>query len=90
MAKPSRTSFLYGLASDAVFEGHAFEVLHGDEGVAVVPADVVDGADVGVIQGGGGLDLTLKNGREFGDRGLRPRGETRDALSSLDSSNVKR
>jgi hypothetical protein len=57
----------------------------------------VDGADVGVIHdegvavvGGGGLDLTLKNGREFGDRGLRPRGETRDALSSLDSSNVKR
>jgi hypothetical protein len=73
----------------ALWDQHAYD-LYELRGRIDVPADVVDGADVGVIQSGGGLDLTLKNGREFGDRGLRPREKTRDALSSLDSSNVKR
>jgi hypothetical protein len=36
-----------------VLERGAIEKFHGDEGAAVVFADVVDGADVWVIEGGG-------------------------------------
>ena len=40
-------------SGDLVLEGHAVQELHDQEGAAVVLADVVDGADVGMIQGGG-------------------------------------
>ena len=39
------------LAADEVLEGLAFEQLHDDEVLALVLADVVDRADVGVVQG---------------------------------------
>ena len=35
---------------DAVFEGLAFEIFHRQVGSAVFFADVIDGADVGVVQ----------------------------------------
>ncbi len=38
-------------AGDFVFESCAFQALHGDEGAALMFADVVDGANVGMIQG---------------------------------------
>ena len=47
-------------AHDEVLEGLAVEKLHGDEGFAGFVADVVDGADVGVVEGGGGLGFTLE------------------------------
>ena len=59
-----------GPPGDAVLESHAVEILHGDEGMAVLLADVVDGADVGVIESGGGLGLALKS-----CRGLRVPGD---------------
>ncbi len=34
--------------------------LHGDEGLAVLLADFVDGADVGMVQSGGGLRFALE------------------------------
>ena len=55
-----------GAAGDGVLEGFAFEAFHGDEGAAVFFADVVDGADVGVIESGGGLGFALE-----ADQGLR-------------------
>ena len=38
----------------------AFEKFHGDEGFAVFFADVVNGADVGMIERGGGLGFALE------------------------------
>ena len=38
----------------------AVEKFHGDEGAAFGFADVVDGADVGVIEGGSGLGFALE------------------------------
>ncbi len=42
------------LAADAVLQRLAFEQFHGDEGAAFVFADVVNGADVGMIEQGSG------------------------------------
>ena len=36
-------------SGDVVFESLAFEQLHGDEGTAFKFADIVDGANVGVV-----------------------------------------
>jgi hypothetical protein len=41
-------------------ESLPFEVLHGDEGFAFVLADLVDGADVGMIECGCGAGFTLE------------------------------
>ena len=38
----------------------ALQILHGDEGAAVLLADVMNGADVGMIQRGGGASLALE------------------------------
>src|SRR5579863_1371661 len=46
--------------ADQVFQGLAFEVLHGDESAAIVLANVVNRADVGVIQTGSGLGLAAE------------------------------
>src|SRR6516165_10520774 len=51
---------LKGLTTDAVLERDAFEVLHDDEGLAVLLVDFVNGANVRVVQGGGGSRLALK------------------------------
>ena len=47
--------------ADPVFQGHPFEKLHRDEGMAILFANIVDGADVGMIESGGGLGLTSKS-----------------------------
>ena len=47
---------------DGVFQGLAVEKFHGDEGFAVGFADVVDRAEVGMVQGGGGLRFSLEAG----------------------------
>ena len=47
-------------AGDAMLQGQAVEILHGDEGLAVLFADVVDGADVGMVQRGSGLGFAAK------------------------------
>src|SRR5580658_4015811 len=49
-----------GLAVDTAFERLAFQQLHGDEVTSAVLADLVDGADIRVIQSGGGARLALK------------------------------
>src|ERR1022692_1356212 len=44
--------------SDAMLQRHAIQKLHGDEGLVIVLADVVNGADVGVVESGGGASFT--------------------------------
>jgi len=43
-----------------MLESVAFEKFHSDKSAAVLLSDVVDGADVGVIQGGGGFGFALE------------------------------
>jgi hypothetical protein len=45
-----------------VFQGLAFQILHGDEGFAVFFADVVDRANIGMIQCRGSSRFTLESG----------------------------
>src|SRR5580692_9842749 len=53
-------------STDQVLQGLAVEKFHGDEGLAVFLADVVDGANVGMVQGGCGLGFALKAGESLG------------------------
>ena len=55
---------------DAMLQRLAIEKFHGDEGLAVLVVNFVDGADVGMVQGGGGFGFALEAGeglRVFGD-----------------------
>jgi hypothetical protein len=57
-------------AVDAVFEGLALEIFHGQKRAAIFFADVVDGADVGVVQGRGGTGFAaepIQNGEMAAD-----------------------
>ena len=45
---------------DAVLQGHAIEELHRDERMAIVLADFVNRADVGMVQGRGCLRFPVK------------------------------
>ncbi len=47
--------------ADPVLQGHSLEKLHRDEGVAILFANIVDGADVGMIECGGSLGLPSKS-----------------------------
>jgi len=47
-------------AGDAVLERNAFEQLHHDKGAAIVLADLVNRANVGMVQGRGSPCLTAK------------------------------
>src|SRR5438094_9992202 len=50
----------YWLAFDQMLERLAFQKLHRNERSAFVFTDVVNGADVGMIQGGGSLSFALE------------------------------
>ena len=55
---------------DAVLQRHPIEKFHGNEGVPVLLADVINCADIGMVQRGCGLCLTAKTAqclRVFGD-----------------------
>src|SRR5215472_14281288 len=43
-----------------MFEGLAFQVLHHDEGLAFMLVNVVNGANVGMVQGGGSTRFPLE------------------------------
>jgi len=49
-----------GTAVHGVLQRGAVEKFHGDEGFAVFFADIVDGADAGMVQRGGGLRFALE------------------------------
>src|SRR5580704_1085472 len=48
---------IQGLAGDEMFQGDAIEVLHGDERLVFVLSDVVNGADIGMVESGGGTSF---------------------------------
>ncbi len=52
-----------GAAGDAVLQRHAIQKFHDDESLAMLVVNFVDGADVGMIQRGGGLRLALETGQ---------------------------
>src|SRR5580658_10520414 len=49
-----------GLAGNAVHQRGTFEEFHRNERFSVVFADFMDGADIGMVQGGGGLRFTVE------------------------------
>ncbi len=58
--RSSSVSSLSGPGPEPVPQGLALEQLHRDEGLALVLVDVVDRADVGVLERGGGPRLALQ------------------------------
>src|SRR6266849_1139520 len=59
---PERQHYLHvqGPTGDAVLQGHSVEKLHRDECFAVLVVNFVNRADVGMVQGRGGLGFALK------------------------------
>ena len=53
-------------AGHEMFEGLTIEKFHGDERFAVLFADVVYGADIGMVERGSSLGFTLKTGQRLG------------------------
>src|ERR1700722_5309643 len=51
---------IHGFAGDGVLESMAFEQFHGDKRAAFEFADVVNGADVRVVQGRGGAGFSAE------------------------------
>src|SRR5271165_2478494 len=51
---------LHGPASDEVVQGRALKELHGYEGLAVFFSNIVDRADIWMVQSGSGPRLLLK------------------------------
>ena len=61
-----------GLVADSLAQGLPFEEFHHEEGLAIVFADVVNGANARMIQGGRGAGFALKTferRRIFGEVG---------------------
>src|ERR1700676_1595979 len=54
------------LPRDAVLQGHAVEEFHHDKRLAVLLIDLVNGADIRMIQGRGGFGLALETAERLG------------------------
>ena len=70
MAREQYRVEIHGATGDAMLQGRTIEELHDDEGVPLVSADFVDGADVGMVQGGSGAGFAaeaLQSLRVLGD-----------------------
>src|SRR5882762_2860602 len=50
---------------NAVLQRHAIQKLHDDEGHSVLLVDLVDGADIRMIQSGGRFGLALKSAQSL-------------------------
>ncbi len=55
-----KTICVDGLAANVALQSHAIQEFHGDERLPVLLSDVVNGADVRVVQCGSGLRLSLE------------------------------
>jgi hypothetical protein len=52
MLSDNTVSMFKGPTTDAVLQRQAIQELHHDEGLAFVLSNLVDGADVGMVEGG--------------------------------------
>jgi hypothetical protein len=59
-AKRDRGFRVQWLSRDPRLQGHAIQEFHDDEGLTVLLPDLMDGANVGVVQSGSRLRLSLK------------------------------
>ena len=57
------------VAGNEVLQRHTIQELHGNEGTAVLVANVVHSADIGMVQGRGSLRLALKTAEDLGFSG---------------------
>ena len=60
----------HGTSGNAVLKRHAVEILHSDERLPVLLADLVNGADIRMVQSGGSFGFALEAAeslRVFGD-----------------------
>jgi hypothetical protein len=55
-----------GTSGDAMLQGQAVEEFHGDERMSLVLADVMNGADIRMIESGSGLGFALEAGQRLG------------------------
>src|SRR6185436_18801946 len=58
--RQQRVHLQTAMLEDFLLQRGALQILHGDEGATVLLADVVNGADVGMILRGGGASLALE------------------------------
>jgi hypothetical protein len=56
-------------AGNQILQRYSVKKLHGDKWFSVMLADVVNRANVGMVQGGSRLGLTLKAGQRLGISG---------------------
>ena len=84
----SRVSISSGRPAIRCARGNPVQKLHGDEGFAVLLADVVDRADIGMIQRGCGLGFELKAGQRVRIVGnlLRQELEGDEAMQAVSSA----
>ena len=66
MAEPQQRVQFHRTPRDQVLQGHALQIFHGDKRLAVFLANVVNGADVGMVQRGSRLRLALKAAERLG------------------------
>ena len=52
-----------------MLQRHAVQKLHDDERLAVLLADFIDRADIGMVQGGSSLSLSLETSQGLGVSG---------------------
>ena len=52
--------YVHRTARDAVLQRLPFEILHHEEGVALLLTDIVDGADIRMVQGGSSASLAAE------------------------------
>ena len=64
--EPQQPTDLERAFADAMLQRHPVEELHDEKSAAVLLADVVHSANVGVIQGRGGPRLAPESGQGFG------------------------
>src|SRR5229473_5651989 len=57
---------LHGLSGDAMLQRYAVQKFHDQEWMAVLLADLMDGADIRMIECGGRLCLPLESGQRLG------------------------
>jgi hypothetical protein len=55
----------HGTPTDAMLQRCAVQKLHGDKGSSVLIINLVDGADIGVVQGGRSLRFALESGQSL-------------------------